>query len=445
MTVEETTAVEDVEIEADDDVEVAIEVDETDQRALLSEPWDPSIGDLHTRSKDGRLNVQPEFQRYYVFDNAKSSRLVESILMGVPIPVIYLAEEEDFNYSVIDGQQRLTSFFRFLDNELKLTGLNVFREHNGATFQDLPRELQNQIREGKLRVIVIKRESHPDIRFEIFERLNTGSVNLLPQELRNCVYRGEYNQLLRTLAKDEDFLRLFGRKEPDKRMRDREAILRFFALCHNLPTYQPPMKRFLNREIGLYQNMGKERASEMTGQFKNAVSLTLTVFGDHAFKRFYSGSREDPDGRWEPKRLNMALYDAVMVGFVSYDRQQVIARADAVRDGLIELMMEDKAFEDAINLGTSGREQMHRRMQRWRNKLDEILGAPKSHPRLFPPKLKRQMFEEKPICEICDQTIQIIDDAQVDHIEEWYKGGETIPENARLTHRFCNMSRERGG
>ncbi len=445
MVSDEATVVADVQLEADDDVEASIEVESPRQRVLVSEPKDYAIGDLYTRHKDGRLDVHPDFQRFYVFDDAKASRLAESVLMGVPIPVIYLAEEDDYSHSVIDGQQRLTALFSFLDNRLKLGGLTVFPELTGQTFQDLPRDLQNRFREGCLRCIVIKKDSDPEIRFEIFERLNTGSVNLNPQELRNCIYRGRYNELLRELADDPDFLKLFGRRAADRRMRDREAILRFFALYHGWLPYKPTMKRFLNREIQQHWHMDEAKASEMTQSFRKSVQLTLTVFGEHSFKRFYPGTADDPNGRWEPQRLNMALYDVVMVGFTTYEKNQVVARSDAVQDGLIELMVEDADFVDAINLGTSNRERLHTRMHKWTAKLHEVLGVPTTHPRLFPPELKLRMFEESPICAICGQTVHLIHDAHVDHIEQWHLGGQTVPENARLTHRYCNVARSRAG
>lgn len=203
------------------------------------------------------------------------------------------------------------------------------------------------------------------------------------------------------------------------------------------------MKRFLNREMERLRGMDDRTAEEMTQQFRKSVQCTLTVFGEHAFKRFYPGTPDDPSGRWEPKRINMALYDVVMVGFTSYERHQVTTRADAICEALIELMISDQHFIDTINLGTSQRERLHSRMNRWRGKLDEVVGLPESRPRLFPPELKRQMFEANPICGICGQTIQIIDDAHVDHVEQWHKGGQTVPENARLTHRYCNVARER--
>ncbi len=198
-------------------------------------------------------------------------------------------------------------------------------------------------------------------------------------------------------------------------MRDREAILRFFALCHNLPTYLPPMKRFLNREMEHYGGMTEQVSGEMTQLFRKCVQSTLTVFGDHAFKRFYPGTADNPNGRWEPNRMNMALYDAVMVGFAPYDRNQVTGRSDAVRDALVEMMCGDTAFVDAINLSTSGNEQMQTRMHKWTAELHEVLLEPLHPPRLFPPELKRQLFEANPICQLCSQTIQLLDDAHVDH------------------------------
>ena len=146
----------------------------------------------------------------------KASRLIESVLMSVPLPLVYLAKEANAIFSVIDGQQRLTSFFRFLRNDLKLTRLSVFDEFNGLYFNDLLDDMKRAFRNSSIRCIIIKRESDPDIRFEIFERLNTGSVRLNDQGLRNCIYRGKFNILLKELAEDKDWLRLIGRTVPGK-------------------------------------------------------------------------------------------------------------------------------------------------------------------------------------------------------------------------------------
>ena len=187
----------------DDNYEVAL--DSTEERRILSEPKDLSIRELITLKSEGNLDLQPSYQREYVYDSNKSrpSRLIESILMDVPIPVIYLAEEKDCSYSVIDGQQRLTTFISFVEGKFpsgevfKLSGLKILSELNKKSFSDLPKELQNKIRGTTLHTIIIRKESNEDIKFEIFERLNTGSIKLNEDEIRNSVYRGKYIDLMK--------------------------------------------------------------------------------------------------------------------------------------------------------------------------------------------------------------------------------------------------------
>lgn len=131
-----------------------------------------------------------------MWDATKASRLIESALLGIPIPVVYISQEPDNKEYVIDGQQRLTSFFSFMDgifpdgSDFKLTGLKVFREINGKKYRSLTDDFQDAIRYFKIRTITFKKESDQDLKFEIFERLNTGAVSLNDQELRNCIYRG---------------------------------------------------------------------------------------------------------------------------------------------------------------------------------------------------------------------------------------------------------------
>src|ERR1700743_395749 len=164
----------------------------SDKRKIYTNLGDPEIESLHAKHKRKKLIVQPDFQRQFVWDAAKASRLIESALLGIPIPVVYISQEHDNKEYVIDGQQRLTAFFSFIDGQFpdgttfKLTGLKVFRELNGTTYASLKDELQDQIRYFKIRTITFDRDSNRDLKFEIFERLNTGSVQLNDQELRNC-------------------------------------------------------------------------------------------------------------------------------------------------------------------------------------------------------------------------------------------------------------------
>lgn len=413
-------------------------------RKVIWHVKDFTAKELYEMWKDGDLNIQPKFQRFKVWDEKKESKLIESALLEVPIPPIYLAEENDGKYSVIDGQQRLWSFFDFFDDNLNLNGLLVIKELNNKKFAELQKEIKSSLRKFTLHTIIIKKESHPDIKFEIFERFNTGSVKLNDQELRNCIYRGAYNELLEELSKNKDFQFLLGLKKPHKRMVDRELILRFFAFWHNTYLrYEPPMKSFLNKEIERYRNLDEEEREKLRKVFKKCVDLTKTVFGENSFKRFIAGDEKDPNGFWEKRKVNKALFDIIMYGFTDYEKHQIVPKADAIREELLYLMTQDQDFIDAITLATNDKSKVLLRFDKWLRGLRQVVGYPHKEPRSFSLNLKKQLWETNTACAKCGQTIQTLDDAEVDHIEFYWRGGKTLPLNARLVHRYCN--RARGG
>lgn len=412
------------------------------ERRVYSDKPDRSIFELYRQYQKGNLDLRPEFQRLQVWDNAKSSRLIESVLLEVPIPVIYLSEESDSKYSVIDGQQRLNAFIKFLENYLKLSGLTILIELNGKRFQDIPKNLQDKFENATIRIIEIRKESNPDVKFEIFERLNTGAVQLNAQELRNCIYRGKYNELLRELAEDKDFQFLLGLKGPHYRMYDRELILRFFTFYRSTHlNYNPSMKRFLNIEMKEYQNIDEEEEKKLRKIFRKSVRLSKTVFGDKSFRRFIQGTIKDPNGKWEINKINKALFDVVMYGFTRYEENQVVPNSDSIREELINLMTHDRDFLDTISTYTDNKDKIQIRFDKWLSALKEIVGTPKTEPRTFSLQYKKQIWESNPTCAICRQKIHLVDDAEVDHVEQYWRGGKTIPANAQLTHRFCNRSR----
>lgn len=419
---------------------------------IYTEQGDPEIDGLYHRWKRGKLDVQPDFQRYFVWDITKSSRLLESALLDIPLPVVYLTEEPDGKIYVIDGQQRLTSFFAFMDGlfphkkgkPFKLSGLKVLTEFQGKLFTQLPEEIQDKIRYCKIRTITFKKESNPNLKFEIFERLNTGSVPLNTQELRNCIYRGKFNVLLKELASDKDFLELLGLSHPDRRMKDVELVLRFASFFHNTHiNYKSPIKNFLNNEMTRFQNISDKDAEQLRNAFKNSVSIVKSLLGNNAFKRYYKGNENNPNGYWERSRFNASLFDILMDSFARVDKNNVYANLDAIREAFIELLTTDSEFIDAIEIGTSQERKVNRRFDKWRNTLNSILGENIKQARCFSFNLKEQLFTDSSICELCNNQISQIDDAAVDHIEQYWLGGKTIPSNARLTHRFCNASRPR--
>jgi hypothetical protein len=288
------------------------------------------------------------------------------------------------------------------------------------------------------------KQSDADLKFEIFERLNTGSEPLNDMELRNCVYRGSYNALLRELAGEPDFRALLGLSHADKRMRDVELVLRFASFYHaTYLKYASPMKRFFNQDMERYQNISPTEAEALRKAFKNALQNIRSILGqDQAFKRYYPGDAGKA-GRWEPKKFNASLYDVLMGVLWDKDRNQVMAALDSLREGWIDLMANHAEFREAIERSTSSQDMVRRRFDLTRNLFEGILREHRPQPRCFSRELKQQLFSSNPTCAICSQGISEIDDSSVDHIEQYWRGGKTIPENARLTHRYCNQARPR--
>lgn len=433
----------------------ALEVPEL-KRKVYTEQGDPEIDSLYRKWKDGDLDIQPDFQRGFVWDITKASRLIESILLDIPLPLIYLSQEKDGREYVIDGQQRLTSFFSYFDGKLpdpqlpfgkdfKLTSLNVFTELIGKYFKDLPKELQKKIRYYKIRTITFRKESEQDLKFEVFERLNTGAVSLNDQELRNCIYRGKYNDLLWELSEEKVFPELLGIKKPEKRMRDVELVLRFAAFYHSTYiNYKPTIKKFLNNDMEKYRFITEKDASDLRNAFKNTISIIKSLLGQHAFKRFHSGNKSQPNGYWEKKKFNFSLYDILMDSFARIDKNKAMQHLDSIREAYVDLMTSDQQFIDSIELSTSSTQAIHMRFTKWRNALESIFSITQKEPRQFSSQLKDILYKSNPTCALCNQKILGIDDSAVDHIYQYWTGGKTIPENARLTHRYCNNARDRG-
>ncbi len=443
-----TEVAEDNEYYDQDGKDDALNLEPNDSRKIIWQAKDFSIREFQTMLQEGSLNLQPEYQRKFVMDAKLSSRLVESILMDVPIPVIYLAEEQDGSYSVIDGQQRLTSFISFVNGSFpnnktfNLSGMKVLNDLNKQSFAQLSKELQNKIRTTTIHTIIIKKESNEDIKFEIFERLNTGSIKLNEDEIRNTIYRGPYIRLLAELEDDTAFHRLVNKDNYRRRMIYRGMILRFFALSEKTYiNYKENIKQFSNRELRDNRNMTEQKVKEYRDRFKHCVDLVSLVFGDKAFRRFLPGDKNNVNGKWSVSRINMALYDIQMCGFVNYSKHQIVSKADDLREALLKLMTDNDDFIKSILIQTSGKEQMTMRFKTWLNTIDDILGAPNSPARGFTYLQKKSLFDKDPTCKICSQQIQLLDDSETDHILPFSKGGKTELDNAQLSHRFCNRSK----
>jgi len=437
------------------ELEEDIAIDETPlelelgERRLATQSLDLSIEALDARIRRSALILQPEFQRDYVWSAAKASALVESVLIHIPLPVIYLAETTEGDWEVVDGQQRLTSLHSFVTGKFpdgtnfRLGQMNVRSDIKGKAFKDLSKTDQNAILNYTLRAVILQKESHPDLKFEVFERLNCGSVQLKDAELRNCMYRGPYNDMLNELAKNLSLLKIRHASTPHKRMEDRQLILRFFAMKRNSHlNFKGGMKQFMNREMVTHRYGPPNEIAVLKAMFESAIECALTVFGPNAFRRWSPGDDRSPEGQWETK-LNVALWDTLLYTFAFFEKRQIVPVADAIREEFLDVMSNDDTFVDYIGRTTDQPDRVRYRADTWRLRLDAAIAVPSGEARAFSRKLKVDLHAADPTCAICGQHIHLPDDAEVDHIKHYWRGGATIPENARLTHRHCN--RKRGG
>lgn len=413
-------------------------------RKIVTEASDPPIKTLCEKIDKGRIIVRADFQRYYIWDTKPKlkSRLIESVLLRVPIPVIYTAEEDDGRELVVDGQQRLLTFYGFTKKDgFRLSGLRVLKELNGKSYRDLDESLQAAIDDYPIRVIKIRKESHKDIKFDIFERLNRGSVKLNEQELRNCIYRGSFNDLLKKLAQNKDYQRLQGLKDVHPRMLDLERMLRFFAFSDVTERkYKGPLTSFLNGYMEGGREISDKLQEEKTALFKKSLELCQTVFGKYAFRRWYAGDEDDPNGQGEDK-INEGIFDIQMYGFTQYEKRQIVSRAEIIKEKFFGLMTEDPAFVDSIERGTYDTNKVKLRTEKWFQTLREVIGYPENDRRLYTFEEKKSLFDANCTCHLCKNEIAFIEDAHVDHIERYSEGGKTSIKNGKLSHRYCNLQK----
>jgi len=217
-------------------------------------------------------------------------------------------------------------------------------------------------------------------------------------------------------------------------------ILRFFAMWRNTHLkYKAPIKSFLNNEMLKYRNLSDKEFEEMESVFEKSIEMAYSVFGKNAFRRFYIGRDGSHSGKWEENKLNVALWDTLLYTFSFFEKSQIIPIADSVREECLDLLANDEKFVEYIVTTGDNPDRVQYRADIWLQKLKSLVSE--VEPRNFTRALKVKLFESNPACVICEQTIYDVDDAEVDHIKHYWRGGKTIEENARLTHRFCNRSR----
>lgn len=288
---------------------------------VITYPADFTLEGLVSKFKKGNMTV-PGFQRNYVWNIKQASRLIESFLLGLPVPAIFLFTDDEKNQQlVIDGQQRLMTVVYFLDGYFgeadtngkrkvfKLTGLNESSPYYNKTYQELEETNQaafNKLNDSVLRAFVIKQitpNGNTSV-YHIFERLNTGGTQLVGQEIRNCVYHGSFNDLLCRLNNYDNWRKIFGNTVQHRRQKDVELILRFFAFYENGGSYARPIKDFMSNYMCQNQEMPPEKCIELETLFTRTCDRVVETLGEKPF-HIWSG-------------LNVAAFDSIFTTLATH-------------------------------------------------------------------------------------------------------------------------------
>ena len=362
------------------------EVPAPDQENIV-EPFDPedidvttrsmTVGQLLSRASSGMIDLQPDFQRRWgIWDNKKQSRLIESLLLRIPLPVLYAAENEDERWEIVDGIQRLSTITRFVmpeilkSEKLILSDLEYLKDYVGKDFSGLTSRMQLRLQESELVTHVIRKGTPPEVKFNIFARINTGGVTLSPQELRHAITPGKARSVLENWSNLDSFLSATDRSVRSTRMDDRELILRFLAFyISGVEEYhQADMDGFLIAAMGLINGFDDSRVETLKREFSNVMETSEKIFEKDSFRKKYSNE----SARYP---INKALFEVISVNLAKLTEDQrrfLVAKRNQVRYEFIELCR-DTSFDTAISQGTGNVRRVRTRFEKMQSMLAEVL------------------------------------------------------------------------
>lgn len=336
----------------------------------IERPFDPdkikvlreskTISLLSTRIDHDEIDLAPEFQRLArIWDNGRKSRLIESILLRIPLPVFYVASDLQDTWAVVDGLQRLTTIHDFLNGEFALSGLEYLLQFDGNTFAELPRSMQRRIEETELVINIIQPGTPEEVMFNIFSRINTGGLTLNGQEIRHALNKGRARTFLKELASSTAFLKATTGSISDTRMAGRECALRFLAF--RFTKWQDYVSNdldgFLNAAMQRINSLSLAELERYRTDFERAMETATAVFGNDAFRKRY-----EADAGRNP--ISKALLEAWAVTFAELsddERSKIVERREDVLAEFMELMRADRDFEVAISYSTGSPGRVHKR------------------------------------------------------------------------------------
>lgn len=323
------------------------------QDNLVLQAADLSLETIANMAEKDAIDVAPSFQRRERWSIDKQSSLIESFLLNVPVPPIYLMEDDFGTYSVIDGKQRVTAIHRFMKGKMQLQGLKTFADINGCRFADLPRQLRNSLEvRPYLRVITLLRQSDENLKYEVFTRLNEGGEPLNAQELRNVIFRGPLNDLIISLGRHpflKSQLKIRNEKSPSyQQMEDAEFVLRFMMLRGEWKNFSGDYRASMNDFMRLYRTPKNSKLGELEQSFKRSIDGVANIWGEAAFKR--------PSGKGWRDQMLAGMYDAQMVAVdaaTDAELNRAIAKSDRIVQLTRDLFVHDDDFEESVRRATN--------------------------------------------------------------------------------------------
>ncbi len=313
---------------------------------------DYPVDSLMKRIKDKVIFIPP-FQRQFVWNINEASKFIESLILGLPVPGIFLSKEKNTNrLLVVDGQQRLMSLYYFYTGYFQKTPFklqNVQEDLLGRSYSTLKTADRIRLDDSIIHATIV-RQDEPDEDessvYQIFERLNSGGRDLKPQEIRACIYYGEFNELLNTLVKSHSWRAIFGKK-PDIRLKEQELILRFFSLLYDRQNYEKPLKGFLNSFMSKNQNLEIASAEEMTERFKNTFDFIVRTVGTKPFRI--------------KRNLNLGAFDSIAIAVAERLESGSIQNRNTFINKYNELI-ENPEFIATVQGGTSDEKNVETRI-----------------------------------------------------------------------------------
>lgn len=316
-----------------------------ERRSVGFDSYDITVRQLIDMVGEGQINVAPDYQRRFVWDAARQSQLIESLFLGIPIPSLFMATNSDATWEVIDGLQRLTTLSNFvnpsvtgdldIDKPLRLAGLEKVVSLNGATFSDLPSSLKLGFMTRPVRITVLNDRSDFQVRFDLFERLNTGGITLHEQEIRNCVYQGPFNDFVKECSQDERLNSLIKRSDKTGRGNVEELTLKFFAYYEDRLEFKHSVKEFLNDYM-------EKKTKSFTNKKKltRLFNLTMDALSEALIDGIVRKNR--------PNSTPLILFEAITVGTAD-----IIAGGKKIDNGKMRKILNDSKLTELTTGATN--------------------------------------------------------------------------------------------